>query len=813
MSLSAPYSNAMRTGQGFNTYTQEIRLENAVIVGKFDPNKKKASSDVPVPSDGAVPSPPPVTQEASVTAHPLSEAPAVAINGVQQPEPREISRAVTPSPPPTPGSGSALDVVTAPTRELPFEIPVGPAPKTSQSVTYSTRAIENVSDIMDALNISTSMSIKYGTIRGNGNASFVNENKVLDSELNYVVSVMVNNDAQSPIEDMEFQDIPGLPLDRFTEVYGDSFISGFTEGGEFNAVISIKLNDQSKHRSVKQAVDVQLAVGPPSLELGASEAIAKEHSEALKNTEISISVNWVGGGEIKKPTVPWTIQSVVAVANAFPSLVARSSARTQAILTRYTSLRSFQTWKWTRLLEERKIWDSDSRNQKGGENNKSGKELYEEPVIILNYVPCVLYTVELFDALIMYKKLWKRIGEMLQNPSQYKIKKAPKTLRRITSRADLKAPAKDLSPLLTRDASKQALGISPVASDDSPCQNKTQDALGMERAFTFAVEEGHTGWNLLESNARQDPIPPEPLALNEARLQCREAMTLITEEASRLVDHPHLAYAQYDSKTKSTRMKRPNYAYPEVLKERLPIPIHNSIVSDLSNDGAYLKTAAFISEDNIWFEPDMVGDPKAGPDDFRRKYGMGGKYEDFSSLELTEPHGSRGANPLRRIALHRFSLSSVKSWVSTAALKQAENGIGAIGLARVHDNPSEAGHDGCNHHLGHLHSSDDASDFKALDMGGVDITKIEIAYVPGSGYIAGLTLFDQMDGQQTERLRWKQWEGKEPQGLVHVINEPPNRGDGTVWEFVGLAGSWIDTLGNGHVLARVSGIWKKVGEA
>jgi len=255
------------------------------------------------------------------------------------------------------------------------------------------------------------MSIKYGTIHGNGNASFVNENKVLDSELNYVVSVIVNNDALAATQEMEFQDIPGLPLDRFTEVYGDSFISGFTEGGEFNAVISIKLNDKSKYKSVKQAVDVQLAVGPPTLEVGASEALAKEHSEALKNTEISISVNWVGGGEIKRPSVPWTIQSVVAVANAFPSMVARSSARTQAILTRYTSLRSFQTWKWARLLEERRTWESDPRNQKGGEHNKDGKRMYEETVIILNYVPCALYTAELFDALMIYKKLWKKIGE------------------------------------------------------------------------------------------------------------------------------------------------------------------------------------------------------------------------------------------------------------------------------------------------------------------------------------------------------------------------------------------------------------------
>lgn len=290
-------------------------------------------------------------------------------------------------------------------------------------------------------------------------------------------------------------------------------------------------------------------------------------------------------------------------------------------------------------------------------------------------------------------------------------------------------------------------------------------------------------------------------------------MTLITEEASRLVDHPHLAYAEYDPKTKSTRMKRPNYAYAEVLKERLPLPIHNSIISDLSDDGAYLKTVAYVREDNIWFEPDMVGDPKA-KDDFETKFGMGSKYEDFSTLELTEPRGNQGANPLRRITLHRYSLSTVKSWISTTGLKQAENAIGAIGIARIHDNPSEAETDGCNIHLGHLHGgNDETTDFKALDLGNADITKIEVAYTPGTGYIAGLTFFDQVNGQETERLKWKQWEGKEPKGVVHVLNEPPERDDGTVWQFVGLAGSWIDTLGKGHVLARVTGIWRKAGEA
>ena len=213
----------------------------------------------------------------------------------------------------------------------------------------------------------------------------------------------------------------------------------------------------------------------------------------------------------------------------------------------------------------------------------------------------------------------------------------------------------------------------------------------------------------------------------------------------------------------------------------------------------------------MWFEPDMVGDPKCNDTDLGDKFGSA-KYEDFSTLELTEAQGSQGHNPLRRLALHRYRLHTMSGWLSKTALKQAEHAIGSIGLARIHDDTSAAGADGCVHHLGKLHHSDkdEATNFKTLELGNVDITKIDVAYVPGSGFLAGLTLYDEINGQQTERLAWKQWEGREPAGLVHIVNEPPERGDGTVWKFAGLAGSWIDTFGQGKILARVSGIWKKV---
>ena len=74
----------------------------------------------------------------------------------------------------------------------------------------------------------------------------------------------------------------------------------------------------------------------------------------------------------------------------------------------------------------------------------------------------------------------------------------------------------------------------------SPCRDKAVQTSGFTRAYTFEVEEGAPGWNLLENNMCRDPIPPEPVALNEARLLCREAMTLITEEVSTY--HTHMLW-------------------------------------------------------------------------------------------------------------------------------------------------------------------------------------------------------------------------------------------------------------------------------
>ena len=264
-----------------------------------------------------------------------------------------------------------------------------------QIVTYSSRMVDNVSDIVQALNISSSASIKYGTIKGAGSASIVNENKVNQSDLNYIVTVKVTNETSPVADKMTFNPIPEMDNKNFTDVFGDCFISGFTEGGEFSAIVSIKVSDKSKISAVKAAAEAEIAIAAaPGLEVGTKNSFDKSKSDVWDDTETTISVNWAGGGDLKPADEKWDLATVVDVATRFPHLVQTCAQRTSAVLTRYTSLRSF--------------------------NEANARNPAEDKYRILDYDLCSLYTQDLFSAFLAYKNIWAELSEMMKNSDRYR---------------------------------------------------------------------------------------------------------------------------------------------------------------------------------------------------------------------------------------------------------------------------------------------------------------------------------------------------------------------------------------------------------
>jgi len=133
------------------------------------------------------------------------------------------------------------------------------------------------------------------------------------------------------------------------------------------------------------------------------------------------------------------------------------------------------------------------------------------------------------------------------------------------------AAANRLSNLKTSSMPTSPLARGAVSASTTEPLSAVTDYYDRDlvRAETFEIDDPYIepAFDLVINNSTQDPIPLEATAMNEARLLCREAMTLITEEAARLVNHPELAYAHFEESTKLTKMKRPNYAYPENLKD------------------------------------------------------------------------------------------------------------------------------------------------------------------------------------------------------------------------------------------------------
>lgn len=398
-------------GQGFNSYTHETRIDNAVTIGDDTPKQgtsQRKASKQPFRDSGIDIGHAPASQSQATPTESSSHL-GDATTSEQSPAKPQVTTTARvhgtharPRPQAPTTSASELvykqQIAASSSVDQPCHV-MRPVWDSNQSVTYSSWQVDSLNEIADALNISSFARVKYATVEANVNASMIHESKIQDSQLNYMVSVKVSNDSERVQEHMEFQPIEGLPPEKFTQVYGDCFISDFLDGGEFQAIISIKVNDKSKLRKVKEAVDFQLSVPPvPELEVGAGESVEKGHSETFRNTETTISVRSNGGGVIKEPGAKWTLNSVVAVANAFPSLVAACPSKTSAILTPYTSLKTFQEWMWK--MSKDSSWKAFVDQDDHWQNR-----------LILSYAPCHIYTSALYDDLMKYKYLQRRITD------------------------------------------------------------------------------------------------------------------------------------------------------------------------------------------------------------------------------------------------------------------------------------------------------------------------------------------------------------------------------------------------------------------
>jgi hypothetical protein len=112
----------------------------------------------------------------------------------------------------------------------------------SQVVSYSSKYVSKLSDVSKDLNVSGSLSIRYGEISGGGSGSYVNTEAFQNSDLNFLVTVTVINQTINIKDQLQFWPINNKKAEDYdsktlTDTYGDCFISGFQEGGMFTAMV------------------------------------------------------------------------------------------------------------------------------------------------------------------------------------------------------------------------------------------------------------------------------------------------------------------------------------------------------------------------------------------------------------------------------------------------------------------------------------------------------------------------------------------------------------------------------------------------
>ena len=218
---------------------------------------------------------------------------------------------------------------------------------TSQVVSYSSRFVERISEVVRNMSISAGSSIKTGSVEISGSALSVDEDKFASSDLNAVVSVKVINQTTKLQESAMFKPIHNVAFDNktFFDAYGDCYISGFLEGGDLHGIVSIEVLDESSKKEVEHVVKGQMNGANPSREFTLNDDSTSTATDAaLKKTETTIIVNWSGGGQIKQDAEEWSLDSLFRVAASFPANVARCPQRTYAILTKYNNNRDFVGW-------------------------------------------------------------------------------------------------------------------------------------------------------------------------------------------------------------------------------------------------------------------------------------------------------------------------------------------------------------------------------------------------------------------------------------------------------------------------------------
>ncbi|EXJ62408.1 hypothetical protein A1O7_02843 [Cladophialophora yegresii CBS 114405] len=379
--ILVPFDQSMRLGQGYNTYLQQVCMENVVSF------KESAEHKLTAPGPLVGPRP-----NGDISPGGSATTPPTGADQVGKPGGKALEAA-------DPSTGATASEEIPDIKNIKEHVklhPITPDDTIPQVVDYKTTVTNKVSDALENLNISAAASVKLGTVTASGSGAFVQEDKVKQSSLTYILTVKVMNDlAQPDTSAMTFNKVESVygSKEQFVNAYGDGFISGWVKGGEFNAIVSMVTKDTDSAEHIK----AQLSISMSAFKGEGNGGFDKTSSESL--SEVNYAVNWRGGGQVKDPQQPWNMASLFQAATEFPARVSAHPEYCYAIITKWDHLKDFH--------KSAPSWWSSS---------------------LLDYDMASTYTNDLLDQFLEYKTLLKQLNDIVRSMPDYQVAASPQAI-------------------------------------------------------------------------------------------------------------------------------------------------------------------------------------------------------------------------------------------------------------------------------------------------------------------------------------------------------------------------------------------------
>ncbi|OAP59590.1 hypothetical protein AYL99_06888 [Fonsecaea erecta] len=798
------YNVRMKRGQGYNSYIQEVRIDNAVSITKV---KKAARTSASI-SEADTITPEHTRSDSVSTAVPPPGPAPVPKPGLEM---NDILAALT-------ESLKKTSVETPQQPKLPYLLKLDPNARHNQTVTFSSKQVKSIVEMNNAMGFNASAAIKATSLGPGAEArsSLATRDDLNTNDVNFLVHVKVVNEADDRKEDWSFNEVPGLneilsddkePDEakrqhfrsvEFTRIYGDCFISDFVEGGEIYAWVGIKSQDRKNSRQLAVHASAQLTpMGLPVQASGEMDA-SQERNRLFSQATTSIRIQWRGGGQIKNHDFPWGMDSLILIANAFPSMVAARPAKIRAVLTPYTALKSFHDHR----LSNPRI------------------------PLPLTYDHCAIYTSTLYEDFMAFQDLCEKLNAMIKDPQDYRNRDDDKTMinsqKAAFQNGDAPPPA------------RRSTMASVALDEDDPTSDTWTD-----KKFRALM---NLDVILKDTTPKLTNMDPDPQKLSMMRLLCRSSMIYIQEQAAGLVVDPQRSITQHDGRGRHI-YSLPKYICPGVIQSILPVPkLDNSVSEWRDKEIADLHGVGHITNDQVNYWWDVIGEPLS-------------PYKSYEHFAIGNFDPDDEEYP-QRVAVQPFA----PGWYHSRRIRDSNNAISGIGLGytnkkpRAHHNTKsvEAEESGgvrnssaeerstmfANMYVGTKPADERWKSIEERGLGASSINRVHVYYRPGAGRIAGLeflsdpnpTDFNDDTKHVTPVFVHKSWdpdatvEGSmgaklpdkmEKQALFpgdNVLDENMDKN----WMFAGLMGAFervgppgMGRFKNGRILVKVAVVWKK----